>query len=124
MSTRKMPATNLDDMPPVGLNCTKKEITSIMKMCVLATPFVIILLVFFFSVITPNSSGIFIFIMSFSLSLFITGGSGFWILKKLGRMKNNKSSKYTMQKIESYKRLIGIHDKRVIHAAKKWSTSR
>lgn len=124
MSTRKMPAMNLDDMPPVGLNCTKKEIHSIMKMCVLATPILIIFLVFFLSVVSPNSSGIFVFIMSFSLSLFISGGTGFWVLKKLGKMKNNKSSKYTMQKIESYKRLIGLHDKRVIHTAKKWSTSR
>lgn len=124
MNSRKMPATNLDDMPPVGLNCTKKEIHSIMKLCVLATPIVIIFLVFFLSVVSPNSSGIFVFIISFSLSLFISGGTGFWVLKKLGKMKNNKSSKYTMQKIESYKRLIGIHDKRVIHAAKKWSTSR
>lgn len=124
MKTTRMPATNLDVMPPVGMNCTKKEIMSIVKLCIATAPLIMLVLVFILSIVSPVTTGAFIFIFSFGLTMFIAGGFGIWCLKKLGKMKNNKSSKYTMQRIEFYKRFIGLHDKRVIHSAKKWSTSR
>lgn len=124
MRETRMPPTNLDVMPPVGLNCTKKEIINVGKL----SGFLAILLMLFLSILISglgiSSSGFLTFISSLILALLVSGGLGLWALKTLGKMKNTKSAKFTMQKIEIAKRFVGLHDKRVIHSAKKWSTTR
>lgn len=120
----KNPPIFLDEAPPVFKNCTKREVNEVFKISFVVSITVFIVTIFIFVIFEIFDSIALKIIFSLITSFVAHMGFTYWLILKIGKIKNNQSSRYILQIIEKYKNKIGIADKRIIYRNGEWSTHR